>query len=232
MNNLAIIPARGGSKRIPRKNIKNFLGKPIISYSIEMAFNSGLFSEVMVSTDDLEIAEIARKYGAKIPFFRSNEKSDDHTSTLDVLKEVLFRYKNLGVEFENICCIYPCTPLCNSTNLLKAFELLTTSEFDTVFPVIPYSSPIQRALRVENNNVKMIDTKFEKIRTQDLEASYHDAGQFYWINCYNLFERNQIFSSNTGVIILNELESQDIDNEIDWKLAELKYTIIHKKNGN
>jgi N-acylneuraminate cytidylyltransferase len=232
MNNLAIIPARGGSKRIPRKNIKNFLGKPIIAYSIENALNSGLFQEVMVSTDDQEIAEIAIKYGAKIPFFRSKEKSDDTTTTLEVLKEVFSNYIKLGIEYENICCIYPCAPLCNSSHLVKAFELFNLNDFETLFPVLPYSSPIQRALRIKNNKIKMIDTKFESIRTQDLEPSYHDAGQFYWINSKSFFERKQIISQNSGVIILNEMEVQDIDNEMDWKLAELKYTFLNKNNGN
>ena len=156
MKNLCIIPARGGSKRIPKKNIKDFLGKPIIAFSIEAAIKSGLFDEVMVSTDDIEIAYIAKKYGAKVPFMRSEKNSDDFATTFDVIEEVINSYKELAVEFDNFCCLYSCAPFVTSEVLLKAYNHLNDKRFDSVFPIIAYSFPIQRSLRVDQGKVSMI----------------------------------------------------------------------------
>jgi pseudaminic acid cytidylyltransferase len=225
MNNLAIIPARGGSKRIPRKNIKLFLGKPIIAYSIEAALNSCLFEEVMVSTDDEEIAEISIKYGAKVPFLRSPNNSNDTATTFDVLAEVVFRYKNQGRRFDNLCCIYPCAPFCNNQSLAETYRLLIEKKFDTVFPVVQYSTPIQRALEVENDKITMVNPEFQNSRSQDLRRVYYDAGQFYWIQVSRTFEHKKIYSDFSGCIILDELSAHDIDTEIDWKIAELKYKL-------
>ncbi len=225
MNNLAIIPARGGSKRIPRKNIKNFLGKPIIAYSIQAAFESKLFAEVMVSTDDLEIAEIAKKYGASIPFFRSNEKSTDFANTFDVIEEVVIEYQKLGQKFEHICCIYPCAPFCTSAILNQAFDLLRNMNFDSVFPIVSYPNLIQRAFKIIDNKIEMVYPEYENTRSQDLPISYYDAGQFYWLKTKSAMESRSIFSKNSGGVIVDELNSQDIDTEIDWKLAEIKYSL-------
>ena len=226
MSRLAIIPARGGSKRIPRKNIKLFLGEPIISYSIKAALKSNLFDEVMVSTDDNEIKEIALKYGAKVPFMRSAKNSDDFATTFNVIEEVIEAYKNYGKEFENLCCIYSCAPFVSSELLLKAYDKLVGENFDSVFPIIAYSFPIQRALRVDQDKVSMILNENLNIRSQDLEKSFHDAGQFYWFKTRALLTSKKLLTANTGGVIISALEAQDIDTETDWKLAELKYQLL------
>ncbi len=223
---IAIIPARGGSKRIPRKNIKDFFGKPIIAYSIEAAINSALFDEVMVSTDDEEIAEIAIKYGANVPFFRSEENSDDLATTLAVLEEVVYKYEKLNLNFELICCIYPCSPFISSDLIIEAFEKLQSHNFDSIFPIVRYSNSIQRALKIENDRVKMLDSTYLTVRSQDLIPAYYDAGMFYWTKKSILQEKTQLLTDNTGFIEINELKSQDIDNLVDWKLAEIKYEIL------
>jgi len=225
---IAIIPARGGSKRIPRKNIQNFLGKPIIAYSIETALKSNLFDEVMVSTDDMEIAEVAQKYGAKVPFMRSNENAGDYATTADVLKEVLQNYKQLKQEhFDYACCIYPTAPFVSAEMLQKAFDLLTTQNFDTVFPVIAYSYPIQRALKIHKGKMQLFQPEQLNTRSQDLEKAYHDAGQFYWLKVNEFEKSGKLWTDNTGVWVIKELEAQDIDTQEDWQLAELKYKILH-----
>lgn len=230
MRNLAIIPARGGSKRIPRKNIKYFLGKPIIAYSIEAALKSNLFSEVMVSTDDEEIASIAIKYGAVVPFLRSKKNANDHATTVDVILEVLSQYERKGILFENACCIYPCAPFVSSYNLHKAYTILHSKGFDTVFPVLSYSFPIQRAMRADmEGRIGMINPEYWNIRSQDLEKTYHDAGQFYFFNINKLLSEKKLWTDNTGFFEIDELNAQDIDNETDWKLAELKYKLILDK---
>lgn len=225
-NNLCIIPARGGSKRIPRKNIKNFLGKPIIAYSIEAAISSGLFSEVMVSTDDAEIAEIAEKYGATVPFFRSKNTSDDFATTMDVINEVVMQYQLGNKYFGAVCCIYATAPFVNAEHLTESYNLFISNNFDSLFPVIPFGFPIQRALKVNNDVSQFIYPEHINSRSQDLETSYHDAGQYYWLMNNLAQEGKSIMTENTGAYIISELEGQDIDNEIDWKLAELKYELV------
>jgi len=226
MKRIAIIPARGGSKRIPRKNIKYFCGKPIIAYSIEAALKSNLFDKVIVSTDDQEIAEIAVKYGSKVPFFRSKESSGDFSSTFDVLKEVLGELKSFDEDYDYICCIYPCAPLISTKNLLLSYNLLIENKFDSVFPILPFSVPIQRALTYRENKVDFLKRDYSLSRSQDLEKNYHDAGQFYWLNTQICLDKMKIITDNSGGIIISEFEGQDIDNEIDWKLAELKYELL------
>ena len=225
MSNLCIIPARGGSKRIPKKNIKEFLGRPIIAYSIRTAIDSKLFDEVMVSTDDIEIAEIAKKYGAKVPFIRSLKNSSDLATTFDVIEEVINYYRNHNMEFNNVCCLYSCAPFVTTKTLSKAYNRLHEKEFDTVLPVVPYSSPINRALRINHEKIHMIYEENLNVRSQDLEDSFYDAGQFYWCDIDKLLLNKGIFTNNTGFIIVSEIESQDIDNETDWKLAELKFQL-------
>jgi len=228
MANLCIIPARGGSKRIPRKNIKDFLGKPIIAYSISAALDSDLFDEVMVSTDDNEIAEISIRLGAKVPFFRSNETSNDVATTYQVLEEVLSEYEKMGRSFENICCIYPCAPFVTSEKLSLAYQTMLDGDFDGIIPVVSFGFPIQRALKLDNQKISFFYPEHALTRSQDLEKSYHDAGQFYWSRISSLIEQKRIITDNTGSIVLSEIEVQDIDNEIDWTLAELKYKMLSK----
>ena len=224
MKNLCIIPARGGSKRIPRKNIKDFLGKPIIAYSIEVALKSELFQEVMVSTDDEEIAEVARKYGAKVPFLRSEKTSTDFATTLDVIKEVVASYSKFGLEYDYSCCIYPTAPLVIIEHLNEGFHRLTEEKRDCVFPVVPFSYPIWRGLRIKDSLTEMIWKEHEKSRSQDLEQVYHDAGQWYWFKPSNI--NDSLWTNNTSSVVLSETEVQDIDNETDWKLAEMKYELL------
>lgn len=227
MRKIAIIPARGGSKRIPKKNIKYFLGKPIIAYSIEAALLSGLFDEVMVSTDDHEIAAIAKKHGASVPFYRSKKNSDDYATTIDVINEVIGEYKKISREFEFTCCIYPCAPLISKNKLEESFLKLISSNLDCVFPMVRFGFPIQRAIRIDANDlIKMVQPEFMQTRSQDLEVSYHDAGQFYFFKTLEILKNNKLWTENTGFIELTEIESQDIDNLVDWNLAELKYKLI------
>jgi len=228
MSNLSIIPARSGSKRIPKKNIKLFLGKPIIAYSIEAAIQSNLFTEVMVSTDCQETAEIALRYGAKVPFLRSKENANDFATTYDVIKEVIDEYKKDRVHFENICCIYACAPFVTANKLKQAYQELRNKKFDSVFPIIEYSFPIQRAVKIHNEKIELFNIDYLNTRSQDLEKSYHDAGQFYWMKSEKILKKGRIITDNCSSIVITELEGQDIDNEIDWKLAELKFKLIKK----
>lgn len=223
MKNLCIIPARGGSKRIPRKNIKEFLGKPIIAYSIETAINTGLFDEVMVSTDDMEIAEVAKQYGAKVPFMRSAETASDFASTADVLKEVIAKYKELGREFDNFCCFYATAPLVQSNDIISAFERLQSSDFTCVYPVVQFSYPIWRCLDLaKDGSMKRHWPEYENSRSQDLPKEYHDTGTFYWYKTKEWLAGN----IKVGGIEVSETTIQDIDTETDWKLAELKYQLM------
>jgi len=228
MKNLCIIPARGGSKRIPGKNIKNFLGKPIIGYSIELAINSQLFDEVMVSTDDFKIKELALKLGAKVPFLRSLKNSDDFATTFDVIEEVIDYYNLKALNFDKICCIYPCAPLIQKKVFIDCYHLLINNDFASTFPVAEYSTPIQRALKFSNGLLTMIDKSHTNTRSQDFEKAYFDAGQFYWMNAENILTHRSIFSQNSGGIVIDNLFVQDIDNYNDWRIAELKYKLLKK----
>lgn len=227
MKTLAIIPARGGSKRIPRKNIKDFLGKPIISYSINSALDCGVFDEVMVSTDDIEIAEIAEHYGASVPFYRSPEMSNDMAMTAPVLIEVLDKYKQLGKEFEYVACIYPTAPFITPKILKESMELLIKSNVDSVLPIVRYSYPPQRGLIIENGLVKMLYPENYNVRSQDFTPYYHDCGQFYCLKTSVLRQEQKLYCKSTIPIELPETAVQDIDNEEDWKIAEMKYRIMH-----
>jgi N-acylneuraminate cytidylyltransferase len=233
MSKLAIIPARGGSKRILRKNIKLFLGKPIIAYSIEAALKSKLFDEVMVSTDDEEIREIALKYGAKVPFLRSETNANDFATTAAVINEVLEVYKTRNKLFKYCICIYPTAPFVSSNLLIKAFKKLKKDKLDAVFSVLKYGFPIQRAMKInKEDKVEMVDVSKMNIRSQDLESSFHDAGQFYALNISAFIKKQKLWTNNTGCIEINELEAQDIDTETDWKLAELKYKLLLDEKEN
>jgi len=223
---IAIIPARGGSKRIPGKNIREFLGIPIIAYSIKAAINSGIFDEVMVSTDSDEIVGIAKKYGAAVPFMRSEKTSDDYATTSDVLHEVISEYKKHGKSFEWLCCSYPTAPFISAEKLRSAYKTLKKSAADALIPVVPFSFPPLRGMIIENELVKMKWPENQSIRAQDLGTMYHDSGQFYFVRTSAFLRENTLFCKKTIPMILSELEVQDIDNETDWKLAELKYKLM------
>lgn len=224
--NLCIIPARGGSKRIPRKNIKSFKGEPIIAYSIKAALASKLFDEVMVSTDDLEIAEIAQSFGALVPFMRSEQNSNDFATTADVLLEVINTYHDIGKDFDYICCIYPTAPLVTSERLIEGFEMLTNGA-DSVLPILSFDYPIWRSFKVnENNCLEYNWSEFINIRSQDLPTAYHDAGQWYWINTNKHRTSGKLIFETTKGLHLSPFEAHDIDTLHDWKLAELKYEYL------
>jgi N-acylneuraminate cytidylyltransferase len=228
-NCLAIITARGGSKRIPGKNIKPFLGKPIIEYSIIAAKNAGCFDEVMVSTDDQTIGELASSMGALVPFKRSVETSNDHATTAEVIAEVLNEYKKIGKEFKYCCCIYPTAPFITNDKLKKAYEKLIISGADSVVPVVRFGFPILRSFKIEEGLVKMNWPEFMNSRSQDLPVSFHDCGQFYFIKVENFLTHNKLFTEFTVPFEMPESEVQDIDNEEDWKIAEIKYTFLLEK---
>lgn len=227
MKNLAIIPARGGSKRIPRKNIKPFLGKPIMAYSIEAALESHLFDEIMVSTDDAEFAKIAQQYGANVPFMRSEKTANDFASTADVIFEVLDNYASFGKHFDFVTCIYSTAPFVTAARLKEAFDKLQNGNFDAVFTAVAYSYPIQRSLKIENDRISMLYPEYLTARSQDLQTIYHDAGQFYMATVEAFKEARSFWGKNTAGLILSELEVQDLDTETDWKLAEMKYKLLH-----
>ncbi len=226
MSKIAIITARGGSKRIPRKNIKEFCGKPILAYSIEAAIQSGVFDRVMVSTDDEEIAEIAKRYGAEVPFFRSEKTSNDFATTNDVLLEVLAEYEVRGEQFEMGCCIYPTAPFVTAEKLRNAVETLEKSDADTLIPVVAFSYPPQRAMIVKEGRLIFEYPKYLDSRSQDLVPHYHDVGQFYVFRTAN-FKRNQkLMVGDILPLVISEMEVQDIDNQTDWEIAEMKYRIM------
>lgn len=226
MRKIAIITARGGSKRIPRKNIREFCGKPILAYSIEAAIESGLFDTVMVSTDDGEIADIARRYGAEVPFYRSESTASDYATTNDVLLEVLAEYEKRGEQYELGCCIYPTAPFVTAEKLRDAVERLKSSGADTLIPVVAFSYPPQRAMIVKEGRLVFEHPQYLDSRSQDLEPHYHDVGQFYLFYT-EAFKRNRkLMTGDILPYVVSELEVQDIDNLTDWEIAEIKYRFM------
>jgi len=220
---IAVITARGGSKRIPRKNIKEFLGKPMIKYAIDAALESKIFDTVMVSTDDEEIANIAKKNGADVPFMRSEKTSNDFATTMDVLLEVINQYKEMNIEFSTICCIYPCVPFLKGDTLIAAYNSFTESDIDALMPIVRFSYPIQRALRINNEGLlEYVQPEYMKTRSQDLEPTYHDVGMFYFYKVDLLSKQDK----KIRYFEMKESEIQDIDTEEDWNYAEMKYRII------
>ena len=226
---IAIITARGGSKRIPKKNIKEFCGKPIIAYSIRAALDSEIFDEVMVSTDSEEIAEIARAYGAKVPFMRSAKTSDDFATTADVLMEVLERYQEMDRTFDVMSCIYPTAPFVTPQKLQSAYDTLKKEQAVMAMPVVAFSYPPQRSYVLNGNMLEMKWKENYNKRSQDLEKMYHDAGQFYMYQVDAFVRLKGQMTESIVPVIVDEMEVQDIDNETDWKLAEMKYQMM--KNG-
>lgn len=227
MRKIAVITARGGSKRIPRKNIKEFCGKPILAYSIEAAIKSGIFDTVMVSTDDEEIAEVSKRYGAEVPFYRSEKTSGDFATTNDVLLEVIDEYEKRGEFYDVLCCIYPTAPFITAQKLVQGMEMLESSGADTLIPVVDFSYPPQRAMHIVNGNLEPVYPENLDARSQDLEKHYHDVGQFYITKVEQYKITKKLMLGNIVPMVISELEVQDIDNQIDWELAELKYKLLH-----
>jgi len=229
---LAVIPARGGSKRIPRKNIRPFLGKPIIAWSIAAARDSGLFDHVIVSTDDEEIAAVARQWGAQVPFMRPPELADDHAGTMEVTAHALRWAQEHGMKADPVCCIYATAPFVTAGDLRAAHRMLMEEGRDHVFAAAPYPYPIQRALRIlEDGGVAMFQPEHAETRSQDLEPAWHDAGQFYWSRASAIMHDIPVFSARAAALVLPPHRVQDIDTEEDWKRAEVLMRVLREDRG-
>ncbi len=227
---IAVIPARGGSKRIPRKNIRLFCGKPIMAYSIAAAQETGLFDQIIVSTDDDEIASVARASGATTPFMRPREIADDFTGTNAVVKHAIAWFNEQGRDITHACCIYATAPLVQARFIREAYDTLARSDAAFAFSVTSYAFPIQRALRLmPGDRVEAIYPEHRMTRSQDLEPAYHDAGQFYWGTASAFLEDTPIFSPRSIGVVLPRFLVQDIDTLEDWEQAELMYQAIHRR---
>lgn len=228
---IAVIPARGGSKRIPRKNIKEFSGRPMIAWAISTAKESGLFESIIVSTDDAEIAETARCWGAATPFVRPANLADDLTPTVPVIAHAVKWCLDSGMAVDDACCIYPCAPFLQIGDLVKALDLARTQNADFVYSVTEYAHPVQRAMRrLEDGKMQFINPEYELTRTQDLERTYHDAGQFYWGKASAWLEQKKMHSEGIGMPIPN-WRVVDIDTEDDWMRAELVFKQLKGVDG-
>ena len=229
--NVAIITARGGSKRIPRKNLREFCGRPILHYAIDAATAAGCFDEVMVSTDDPEIAAAAQAGGAAVPFVRSAHAASDTATTADVVAEVLQQYRARGRTFECACCLYPTAPFVTADSLRAALALLQSDvSIPGVLPVVRYSYSIQRALSLSaDQRITWREPQYRLIRSQDLEPAYHDAGQFYWVRVAAFERRPEVVTDGMAAVVLPEWRAQDIDTEDDWIMAELKYRYLQNR---
>jgi pseudaminic acid cytidylyltransferase len=221
------VPARGGSKRIPHKNIRSFCGRPIIAYSIEVAIACELFDEIMVSTDDEEIAILVKNLGAKVPFMRSPSSSNDYATLTDVLLEVLGKYSTSGTEFDIVCCILATAPFVSAKDLISGYNELIAGDYDAVVPLVQYEYPVQRALWWREGTVQFADTRFRYSRSQDLEIAYHDAGLFYWIRTSRFLRQRTVFMAVTGGLSVDPRYAQDLDRPEDWEMAEMKYRIMN-----
>ncbi|MBD2842456.1 pseudaminic acid cytidylyltransferase [Erythrobacter rubeus] len=218
--NIAIIPARGGSKRIPRKNIRPFCGRPMIAWPIKAAIDSNLFDQVIVSTDDDEIAEVARGAGAETPFMRPAELADDHTGTSDVVSHALSWAADIGLELDAVCCIYATAAFLSGEDLRSAHSLLSP-DCDFAFPAVRYGHPPQRGfVSGDGGHPELLNPEYEETRTQDLQAVFHDAGQFYWGTRDAWMDRRPFFGQRTRFIELPQSRAWDIDRPDDWEIAE------------
>lgn len=227
---IAVIPARGGSKRIPRKNIKLFAGKPMIAHAIGVAQSSGLFDHIVVTTDDNEIARVAAEYGAEVPFARPAELADDHTPTVPVIAHAIGTCQELGWRVDQVCCIYPAVPFLQGAELVKALHMLETNNFGYIFPVASYPSAIQRALRrLPNSLMVPFYSQYATTRTQDLEPAFYDAGQFYWGLAQTWLEGKIVHHRGAGLVIPS-WRVVDIDTDEDWQRAELMYAAFNAAN--
>ena len=229
MKTIAIIPARGGSKRIPRKNVKEFCGKPMLAYSVEAAVESGIFDTVMVSTDDMEIAEIARRYGAEVPFMRSEATANDFAPMPDVVMEVLTEYEKRGIHYDLGCMIFPTAPFVTAKKLQDASQKLEESGADTLVPVVQFSYPPQRALIIREGRLVFKSPQYLDSRSQDLEPHYHDAAQFIFFHTEAFKQNKRLLVGDILPYVINEMEVQDIDTEVDWQIAEMKYRLMKEK---
>jgi N-acylneuraminate cytidylyltransferase len=225
-HSLAIIPARAGSKRVPGKNIRDFYGKPAIAYAIEAAIKSGCFSEVMVSTQDGYIAQLALKLGASVPFMRSEHNSGDGIGLAEVASEVLVEYRERAHTFEYFCCLLPTAVFVTPELIKHSMTYLINEQVDAVIPVVRFSYPIDRALHFQGGRLSMIYPNNYNVRSQDLEPAYHDAGQFYCLNTKRFLLQKKYFCENTIGVEVMESRVQDIDSEEDWKMAEIKFALI------
>lgn len=230
---LCVIPARGGSKRIPRKNIRLFSGQPIIAWSIQAALKTGLFDRVMVSTDDEEIAEVARAHGGEIPFFRPRDLADDHTGTNAVVKQAIRWHEQQGLTVSHACCLYATAPFVRARDLREGHDLLLGSGKSFVFSVTSFPFPIQRALRLNaQGEVEAMYPEYRATRSQDLEPAWHDAGQFYWGLASAFLNDETLFSPASLPVTLPRYRVQDIDTEEDWQRAELMFAALRAGEGN
>lgn len=221
MTALIVIPARGGSKRIPRKNVRSFMGKPMIAWSIEAALAVDGIDAVIVSTDDEEIAAVASHYGAEVPFRRPTDLADDHTGTTEVIAHAIETYVTSDARPDWVCCLYATAPFVSPDDLTRGLNLIRTRDADYVLPVTAFEFPIQRALRLTaGGGVEMIQPEHLDTRSQDLEPTFHDAGQFYWGRCDAWLSHRPVFSQRSLPLILPRHRVQDIDTEDDWTLAE------------
>lgn len=230
---LAVIPARGGSKRIPRKNIKLFSGRPMIAWSIAAALESGCFDHVVVSTDDNEIAEVARHYGAEVPFVRPPELSDDHVGTIPVIRHAIEWFSEHEQMPVQACCVYATAPFVRAADIRRGLDVLTNAGSDYAFSVASYPFPIQRAIRVtQQGRVEMFNPEFFDTRSQDLEEAYHDAGQFYWGRSTAWLAGKIIFGPHAAAVRLPRYRVQDIDTTEDWRMAEYLFRVVNLENLN
>ncbi len=228
---LCVIPARGGSKRIPRKNIKFFCGQAMIGYSIKVALDSQCFDQVIVSTDDAEIAEVAKSFGASVPFVRPKSLANDYAGTIPVIKHAIEWFDNQNQLPSEVCCLYATAPFVQVDTIRKAYEQMKQEQADYCFTVTSFAFPIQRAVKVtKDNRVEMLYPGHLETRSQDLEESYHDAGQFYWGKAESFRQKKPLFSKDATPYILPRYLVQDVDTPEDWKRAELMYQVM-KKNG-
>lgn len=228
--NVAIIPARGGSKRIPQKNIKEFCGKPMIAWSIEAALKSNCFEKVVVSTDNAKVAKIALSFGAEVPFFRPLELSDDYTGTIPVIRHALEWLVKNGEQLKYACCIYATAPFITPQDIERGLNILMKKSSEYAFSVTSYPFPIQRAVRITpSERVEMLQPDFFNTRSQDLEHTYHDAGQFYWGKLDSWLAGKTIFSSASAPVLLPRHQVQDIDTMEDWLRAELMFNAWNVK---
>lgn len=232
--NIAVIPARGGSKRIPRKNIKEFHGQPMISYAIEAAKASGCFDKIIVSTDDEEIKDVAIKYGAEVPFLRPESLSDDYATTMDVINHAIKWFVDNEHKVENVCCLYATAPFVTAKYLQCGLELLTQEgkNHAFAFSATTFPFPIQRAFAIRNSGVAMFNPEHLNTRSQDLEEAYHDAGQFYWGRASSFLEKKPFFGKDSVPVLLPRKMVQDIDTNEDWELAELLFRVLKNEDCN
>jgi pseudaminic acid cytidylyltransferase len=225
---LCVIPARGGSKRIPRKNIKEFCGKPMIAWSIEAAIKSRCFDRIIVSTDDEEIASVAKRYGAEVPFMRPAQLADDFTGTTAVIAHAIEWQNSHGEAADKVCCLYATAPFVQMTDLQKGLDILDSSGAEYAFSVTSYAFPIQRAIRItENQRVEMFQPEHFNTRSQDLEEAWHDAGQFYWGRAAAWLANKPFFSCDAAPVLLPRHRVQDIDTPDDWERAELMFKLLN-----